>query len=218
VRSEVKNKALTYLFSIVAMFYLQASAADDFLDLLNSKANSNPDSKKNNTTKITPPNIQFKPENKTEKDQDFLDLLDSASDSNYGSNYGSKKNNEEKRVTKKTITPGARTKTKTEPRTEPKDDFSNLINPEAGSDSDAKNDGKEQTVTEKASASKNSFIPKNKTKEDYDIYLKDKFPKTYLDYRKLSDHKQSFIYTNYVKQSFPRIEETQEIINRFLKK
>jgi hypothetical protein len=210
VRSEVKNKALTYLFSIVAILYLQVSAADDFLDQLNLEASSSPDSKKSNTKKTAPPDIQSKPENKTEKEQDFLNLLDSAADSN----YGSKKNNEEKKVTKKTITPGTRTKT----RTETKDDFSNLINSEAGSGSDTKNDSKEQTVTKKTSTSNSSFIPKNKTKEDYDIYLKDNFPETYLDYIKLSDHKQDFIYTKYVKQSFPRIEEAQEIIKRFLKK
>ncbi len=167
MRSEVRNKALTYLLSIVAIFYLQVSAAaDDFLYLLNSEANSNPDSKKNNTKKITPPDIQLKPKN----------------------------------------------------RTETKDNFSDLINSEAGSGSDTKNDSKEQTVTKEASTSNSSFIPKNKTKKDYDVYLKDNFPETYLDYIKLSDHKQDFIYMKYVKQSFPRIEEAQEIIKRFLKK
>ncbi len=161
----MRNKVLIYLLSAAAMLHLQISAADDFLDLLNSEANAVPESKKNS---------------------------------------------EEKRVTQETIT--------SENKTETKDDFSDLINSEAGSSSDTKHNSKERTVAKKVSTSNSSFIPKNKTKKDYDAYLKDNFPKTYRDYIKLSDQKQSFIYTKYVKQSFPRIEEAQEIIKRFLKK
>jgi hypothetical protein len=167
----MRNKVLIYLLSAAAMLHLQISAADDFLDLLNSEANAVPESKENSeekivTDKVTKPTIPLTPENKTKT----------------------------------------------------KDDFSDLINLVAGSDSDAKHNSKEETVTEKVSTSNSSFIPKNKTKKDYDAYLKDNFPKTYRDYIKLSDQKQSFIYTKYVKQSFPRIEEAQEIIKRFLKK
>ncbi len=42
----MRNKVLIYLLSAAAMLHLQISAADDFLDLLNSEANAVPESKK----------------------------------------------------------------------------------------------------------------------------------------------------------------------------
>lgn len=76
---------------------------------------------------------------------------------------------------------------------------------------------KEIRIIDKISANNSSYMPKNKNEPDYRQYLKEKYRKTYLQYIKLDLDTREQVYEQYAEKSFPRIEDTREIIMRLLK-
>ncbi len=95
------------------------------------------------------------------------------------------------------------------------DDFLDMLNAEATTSTGTKTDS--VRIMDKVSARNSAFIPKNKSKIEYQAYLRDTFHETYLQYIHLDSDTQELVYEQYAKSSFPRIEMTQKAIEKFLK-
>lgn len=106
------------------------------------------------------------------------------------------------------------------------DDLIDVLNAEANTTALSENTPTQQRfnnesddigIMDKLVAEDSAYLPKNQNEIEYRKTLKSKHYNTYLQYVKLDLKAREHVYEQYAENSFPRIEDTQKAIHRYLK-